>query len=123
MPESDEDHAVVRKSKADPMLIPALVNEGLSDLEIADRMGWTVGTLRARCSQLKISLRRKTVNGRQIVLPPSIFEQLQKRAAMMGITTSTLAGELLKAIARDGLYSAVLDGDGAVSTRPKAAVN
>jgi hypothetical protein len=119
MAESDEDHAVVRKSKADPTLIPALVNEGLSDVEIADRMGWTVGTLRARCSQLKISLRRKAVNGRQIVLPSGVLEQLQQRAAMMGMTTSALAAELLKAIARDGLYSAVLDGDEAVSTRPK----
>ena len=118
-----EDHAVVRKSKADPKLIPSLVNEGLSDVEIAGRMGWTLGTLRARCSQLKISLRRKSVNGRQIVLPPSVFEQLEQRAAMMGIATSALASELLKAIARDGLYNAVLDSDGAVSTRPKASVN
>ena len=108
----------MRKTKADPTLIPALVDEGLSDAEIASRMGWTVGTLRARCSQLKISLRRKIGNGRQIVLPPGVLEQLQQRAAMMGITTSALAGELLKAIARDGLYNAVLDSGEAVSTRP-----
>ena len=112
----------MRKSKADPTLIPALVDEGLSDLEIALRMGWTVGTLRARCSQLKISLRRKTVNRAQIVLSQRILNQLQHRATMMGITASTLAGELLAVIARDGLYDAVLDGY-VRSARPNVSVN
>jgi hypothetical protein len=101
----------LRKSKTDPALIPALVEEGLSDLEIANRMGWTVGTLRVRCSQLKISLRRKNFNQRQFVLPQPIFDQLHQRAAMMGVSTSTLVAELLQAIVRDGLYSAVLDKD------------
>ncbi len=114
--------ALVRKSKADPTLIPTLVDEGLSNVEIASRMGWTVGTLRAKCSQLKISLRRKTV-GRQIALRQGILEQLQQRAAMMGITTSALVSELLEVIARDGLYSAVLDRDEVISTRPNASVN
>jgi hypothetical protein len=101
----------LRKSKTDPALIPALVEEGLSDLEIANRMGWTVGTLRVRCSQLKISLRRKNFNQRQFVLPQPIFDQLHQRATMMGVATSTLAAELLQAIVRDGLYNAVLDKD------------
>ena len=101
----------MRKSKADPALIPALVDEGLSDWEIADRMGWTVGTLRVRCCQLKISLRRKNVNRRQFVLPQAIFDQLHRRAAMMGVSTGALATELLQAIVRDGLYNAVLDRD------------
>jgi hypothetical protein len=113
----------VRKSKADPTLIPALVEEGLSDVEIASRMGWTLGTLRARCSQLKISLRRKTVNGRQIVLPQAVLDQLQQRAAIMGITTSALAAELLEVIARDCLYNAVLDRDDVGLTRRNASVN
>jgi len=30
---------------------------------------------------------------------------------MMGVSTSTLAAELLQAIVRDGLYNAVLDKD------------
>ena len=101
----------MRKCKTDPALIPALLEEGLSDSEIAKRMGWTVGTLRVKCSQLKISLRRKSATQRQIVLSKSIFDQLQQRAAMMGVSTSALAAELLHAIVRDGLYNAVLDRD------------
>jgi len=113
----------MRKSKADPALIPALVDEGLSDWEIADRMGWTVGTLRVRCCQLKISLRRKNVNRRQFVLPQAIFDQLHRRAAMMGVSTGALATELLQAIVRDGLYNAVLDRDEFGTLRPNLSIN
>jgi hypothetical protein len=113
----------MRKSTADSALIPALVDEGLSDLEIADRMGWTVGTLRVRCSQLKISLRRKNINRRQFVLPQAIFDQLHHRAAMMGVSTVTLATELLQAIVRDGLYNAVLDRDEIGIIRPNLSMN
>ncbi len=113
----------MRKSKTDPTLIPLLVDEGLSDLEIANRMGWTVGTLRVRCSQLKISLRRKIASGRNIVLPDGILGQLRQRAALMGISAHTLAADLLEVIARDSLYDAVLDKDDSVATRPSASVN
>jgi len=113
----------MRKSNTDPALIPALIEEGLSDLEIANRMGWTVGTLRVRCSQLKISLRRQNINGRQFVLPQATFDQLHWRATMMGVATSVLVAELLKAIARDSLYNAVLDGDGTAAIRPEVSVN
>jgi hypothetical protein len=104
----------VRKSKADPTLIPLLVERGISYQEIANRMGWTVGTLRVRCSQLKISLRKqstKTVGLQpiKIVLPQAIIEQLYQRAAVMGVSTATLAADLLEEIARDDLYDAVLD--------------
>ena len=113
----------MRKSKTDPALILALLDEGLSDSEIANRMGWTVGTLRVRCSQLKISLRRKNATQRQVLLPQSIFDQLHQRAAMMGIATSVLAAELLKAIARDSLFNAVLDGDSTGPVAPNVSVN
>jgi len=109
------------KSKTDPALIPALLEAGLSDSEIANRMGWTVGTLRVKCSKLKISLRRKNATERQIVLPQSIFDQLHRRAATMGVATSVLVAELLKAIVRDGLYNAVLDGDGTETTQPNVS--
>jgi hypothetical protein len=72
----------VRKSKADTGLIPILVDEGLSDVEIARLMGWTVGTLRARCSRLKISLRQKALNRGQILLPQPIINELQHRAIL-----------------------------------------
>jgi len=42
--------------------IPALIDRGLSTAEIADAIGCTVGTLRVKCSQNGISLRRKYRN-------------------------------------------------------------
>jgi hypothetical protein len=97
----------VRKSKANPALIPVLIDQGLSDPEIASRMGWTVGTLHVVCSQLKIRLRRRA----KIVLPQTIFNQLSQRAARMGVPAATLAADLLKVITRDNLFGAVLDRD------------
>jgi hypothetical protein len=105
----------VRKSKIDPALIRLLIDQGLSDLEIANRMGCTIGTLRVRCSQLKISLRRPA----KVVLPQAILDQLVQRAALMGVSTATLAADLLEEIARDDLYDAVLDRD---DTRVNCAV-
>jgi hypothetical protein len=48
----------MRLRKIDPERIPALIANGLSATEIADEFGCTEGSLRVRCSQLKISLRR-----------------------------------------------------------------
>jgi hypothetical protein len=98
-------------------MIPMFVAQGLSDQEIAAKMGWTVGTLRVRCSQLKISLRRSTVrkNGprlfRTVAIPRATFDQLQQRAAAMGVSAAELVADLLKEIVHDGLYDAVLDRD------------
>jgi hypothetical protein len=113
----------MRKSKPDPALIPALVEAGLSDAEIAKRMGWTVGTLRVRCSQLKISLRRKIAAARQVVMPQSVCVQLQHRAAMMGISASVLAADLLEVIVRDNLFDAVLDRGDEELTRANIAAH
>src|SRR6516164_8049105 len=41
-------------------LIEPWLDAGLSATAIAEKVGCTLGTLRVRCSQLKISLRRKT---------------------------------------------------------------
>ncbi len=90
----------------DVTVIPALIDQGLSDLEIASRMGWKVSTLRVRCSQLKISLRRRF---KQVVVPKHLLSQLHQRAAVMGMSTNTLIVDLLEEIARDNLYDAVLD--------------
>jgi len=97
----------MRKSKIDPALIQELIDQGRSDLEIANRLGCTVGTLRVRCSQLKLSLRRPA----KVVLPQAILDQLNQRAELMGVSTTTLAADLLEEIARDDLYDAVLDRD------------
>ena len=106
----------MQRGKIHPQLIRALIGQGLSNTEIANRIGWTVGTLRVRCSQLKISLRRSSKKVRlkrwpKIPLPDDLFEQLRQRAAAMGVSTAELVVDLLKEIARDGLYDAVLDRD------------
>lgn len=101
----------MRKSKIDPALIRVLIDQGFSDLEIANRVGCTIGTLRVRCSQLKISLRRPA----KVILPQAILDQLTRRATMMGVSTMALAADLLEEIARDDLYDAVLDRDGALA--------
>jgi hypothetical protein len=95
----------VRKSKIDPALIRALIDQGLSDQEIANKLGCTVGSLRVRCSQLKISLRRSA----KLFLPQAVLEQLIQRANAMGVSATTLAADLLQEITRDDLYDAVLD--------------
>ena len=106
----------MQKNKLDPQMIRELIGQGLSNAEIADRMGWTVGTLYVRCSHLKISLRRSCKKIRlkrspKIPLPDDLFEQLRQRATTMGVSTEELVVDLLKEIARDGLYDAVLDRD------------
>jgi DNA-binding CsgD family transcriptional regulator len=48
----------MRLRKIDPAEVPVLIASGLSAAEIANAFGCTEGSLRVRCSQLKISLRR-----------------------------------------------------------------
>ena len=103
----------MQKRKIDPDMIRVLVDEGLSAQEIADRVGWTIGTLRVRCSQLKISFRRSGKSKSRIYLavPKAIFGQLQHHATLMGISESELATDLLKTVVQDDLCKAVLDRD------------
>jgi len=49
----------MRLRKIDAERIPALVAQGLSTAEIAVKLGCAEGSLRVRCSHLKISLRRQ----------------------------------------------------------------
>src|SRR5262252_10479231 len=44
--------------------VASLVDHGRSAAEIASEIGCTLGTLRVRCSQLGISLRRRTAGSR-----------------------------------------------------------
>ena len=46
----------------------------------------------------------------KVLLPQITTDQLRQRGALRGVSGSTLASELLVAVARDGLYDAVLDG-------------
>jgi hypothetical protein len=100
--------------------IESLVSEGKSAKEIADKIGCKLGTLRVKCSQHRISLRRtidaKGSSGncpRKLVI--SIDEEtsldLALRAAKHGMSCAKLAAALLETIAQDNLYNAVIDKD------------
>jgi hypothetical protein len=118
--------------------IPALVAKGMSAAEIAHAVGCTVGTLRVKCSQMGISLRRRKLpdgtpkqdirhaaackvirqaagrfrNAQTLTLelPRAVMERLRDQAALKGISNSRFVSMLLQVIARDDLYAAVLDG-------------
>lgn len=123
------------------MDIRAWLDQGLSDAQIADKLGCTVGTLKVRCSQLGISLRRRRgerPNGAihprpgqaraqrrskpatsdrapaekvSVALPSSAFKRLVSRARSSQVSESTLAARLLERIVADDLVEAVLDDD------------
>ncbi len=105
-------------------LINRLRDEGRSPAEIAETLGCALGTLRVRCSQLGISLRQNRHGKRNVIqdivrqkldtsltitLPPDAIERLRCRALSIGWTESQLASELLKVIAQDDLFNAILD--------------
>ena len=110
--------------------IESWVDAGLSPKAIAEKIGCTVGTLKVRCSQHRISLRRKTLfrrdeqtaarSSKQMIdpeeaerlalcVPQPILCGLRRQAALKGISEVALAEMLLKAIVEDDLYEAVLD--------------
>jgi Helix-turn-helix domain of resolvase len=59
--------------------VRALVNQGMSAAAIADELGCTLGTLRVKCSQLGISLRRRTLEGRE--RPEALLSYASRSAA------------------------------------------
>ena len=113
--------------------IPGLVQQGLNAEAIAAQLGCSVGTLRVRCSQARISLRvPKKVNVVRLVpapkppkqerssacsfaLPTTLLlsrvamSRLRQRAKAIGVNEAELASDLLEMIAQDDLYDAVLD--------------
>src|ERR1700757_5222726 len=112
--------------------IPPLVRNGASVDEIAHRIGCTVGSLRVRCSQLGISLKRPgrrsalcnqalntpsdTTSTRpelacfRVTLNPPLLSEFEDSARARGLSSTALAQALLEVIVQDGLYEAVLDG-------------
>jgi hypothetical protein len=99
--------------------VRSFVAQGVSAVEIAAKIGCKLGTLRVKCSQNGISLRRRSSGATQdyapkrlmIALPENVKRELQKRALKMGVSEADLAVALLDAIARDDLYDAVIDRD------------
>ena len=107
--------------------VAKMVEQGVSSVEIANEIGCTLGTLRVRCSQSRVSLRHDRFkkiegNGRaadsanfhtrrrlNLQLPDETVTRLDEWAAVHGVSTSSLAAKLLVTIARDSLCAAVLD--------------
>ena len=88
--------------------IPKLVSDGKSASEIAGQIGCSVDSLRVRCSQLGVTLRR---NGLTVRLSRTALDGLRQQAMAEDMSEAGLASALLEIIARDGLYKAVLDLD------------
>jgi hypothetical protein len=110
--------------------VKRFVARDFSAAEIAEKIGCKLGTLRVKCSENGISLRRRSApvatpqgNGRKrlvISLQESVALGLQKQADKEGMSISDLAAALLEAIACDNLYDAVIDLD-VESKKPKAS--
>jgi hypothetical protein len=101
--------------------IASFVQQGLSPTVIAERIGCKVGTLRVRCSQHGISLRRqngspaKTKRESRVRLTILLFEAtaeaLERRGRKSGMSRTRFAATLIEHIVRDDLYAAVIDAD------------
>ena len=101
-----------------------LADQGRTAAEIADAIGSTAASVRARCCQLKIKLARGTNGGvsgtpqgpiqeqKLIVrMQPKVYAALEGKAVCMQKSTNELAGMLLDAIVGREIYDAVLDDD------------
>ena len=103
--------------------ISSLLDQGLGAPEIADQIGCKLGSLRVRCSQQGISLRRHSkfmlASERRprghltIRLYGSAALRLQQQALKRGKSGSRFAAALLEAIVQDNLYDAVIDEEAA----------
>jgi hypothetical protein len=96
--------------------IRSLAGQGKSASQIADVIGSTSASVRVKCCQLKIKLRRRhtrQIRGQSFVvyLHDADYAKLKHKAADIHKSAGELAGELLKAIIRSDIYEAVLDDD------------
>ena len=99
--------------------IRELAGQGKSASEIAEVIGSTTGSVRVKCSQLKIKLRRqgrpgpkRQITGQIVIcLSDADYAALKRKAADMQKSAVKLSGELLEAIISSNIYEAVLDDD------------
>ena len=96
-----------------------LAAQGKSASEIAAAVGSTPASVRVKCCQLKISLRRRWQQERQIGrrsllihLDEADYIALKRKAGETGKSAVELSSELLRAVIRGDIYEAVLDDDG-----------
>jgi len=106
-----------------------LGEDGLGPVDIAKKIGCTVGSLRVLCSRYGISLRRRSTaqgirdDNKQpyalrrrsvaeklvLALPLDVRDRVQRRAAVSGMSEPEFLSVLIETIDRDDLYGAVLD--------------
>lgn len=92
--------------------IPGMVANGANRQQIAALLGCNLGTLQVRCSQHGIKLcNRQPLDYVVVRLPRQIASAMRERAARRGETAQALVRRLLETIARDDLYTAVLDDE------------
>ena len=106
-------------TEADYAKVPEMIRDGMTTREIAEHFNTTVGSLRVRCSHRKISLKSvgwrsfKTIESCKyadlIKLDHRTMKVIQQKALAARMTETALIGQLLKTIARDDLFNAVLD--------------
>jgi hypothetical protein len=99
--------------------IRVLAAQGKSAAEIAAAIGSTPASVRVKCCQLKISLRRRWeqalhIEGHRLIiyLQDADYAALKRKAADRQRSAVELSGELLRAVIRGDIYEAVLDDDG-----------
>ena len=90
--------------------IPALLEQGKTKTEIAAMYGVTLGSLVVCCSRRGISLRKGLRRALVLPLSDDVLKSLRDAARRLGKGSAEwLASELLRKIASDDLYMAVLD--------------
>ena len=99
--------------------IPALIEQGRTKVEIAERFGVTSSTLAVQCSRRGISLSKNggprgrrcnlTLPEAPLDLSDTVMIALRHKARSMGTDVAQLARDLLETIVLDDLYAAVLD--------------
>ena len=99
--------------------IRVLAAQGKAAAEIATAIGSTPASVRVKCCQLKIPLRRRWeqalhIEGHRLIiyLQDADYAALKRKAADMQRSAVELSGELLRAVIRGNIYEAVLDDDG-----------
>ena len=93
--------------------IPVWVEDGMSIIEIAEALDVTPGSLRARCSQLGISLRSAGGNQKVLVrrLGNARWTEVQKQSLRRRISPMQLVARVMAAAVDGALFNAILDDD------------
>jgi hypothetical protein len=122
MPAPAPDSSGSRRRVFTPTAISAirvLAAQGKSAAEIATAIGSTPASVRVKCCQLKIPLRRRwdqalRIEGHRLIiyLQDADYAALRRKAADMRKSAVELSSELLRAVIRGNIYEAVLDDDG-----------